>query len=114
MQPKVSIVIPVYNGGTYFEEALKSALAQTYPNVEIIVVNDGSTDEGKTHSIAQKYLSKIKYFYQSNKGVAGALNTGIRQMTGEFFTWLSHDDMYLPEKTAAQIAFFHKLGKPNA
>jgi glycosyltransferase involved in cell wall biosynthesis len=112
--PKVTIVIPVFNGGEYFELALQSALAQTYENIEIIVVNDGSTDRGKTEKIASKYRSQIKYIQQPNKGVASALNTAIASMTGEFFTWLSHDDQYLPEKTTAQVKYFQQLRKPNA
>jgi glycosyltransferase involved in cell wall biosynthesis len=114
MQPKVTIVIPVYNGGDYFELALQSALAQTYQNVEIVVVNDGSTDGGKTDAVAKKYLPKIKYIHQQNKGVGGALNAALQAMSGDFFAWLSHDDLFVPEKIAAQIDYHRRLGKPDA
>ena len=81
--PKVSIVIPVYNGANYLSEAIDSALAQTYSNIEILVVNDGSNDEGATERIAKSYGEKIRYFAKENGGVSSALNLGIREMHGE-------------------------------
>jgi len=101
--PRVSVVIPVYNGSNYLAEAIDSALAQTYCNTEVIVVNDGSTDDGKTEEIALSYGEKIRYFRKENGGVASALNMGIREMTGEYFSWLSHDDVYYPDKLRVQI-----------
>lgn len=97
-EPKVSIVIPVYNGADYVGEAIDSALRQTYKNLEIIVVNDGSTDDGATEKIALSYGDKITYYRKENGGVSSALNYGIEKMTGEYFSWLSHDDKYEPEK----------------
>jgi glycosyltransferase involved in cell wall biosynthesis len=102
--PLVSIVIPVYNGGNYMREAIDSALAQIYTNCEVIVVNDGSTDEGETERIALSYGDSIRYFFKPNGGVASALNKGISEMRGEYFSWLSHDDIYLPQKVEAQIS----------
>lgn len=96
--PKVSIIIPVYNGSNYLAEAIDSALSQTYRNLEIIVVNDGSCDNGATERIAKGYGDKIRYFYKENGGVSSALNFGIQHMTGEWFSWLSHDDLYMPQK----------------
>jgi GT2 family glycosyltransferase len=69
----------------------------------VIVVNDGSTDAGRTREIARSYGTRIRYFEKSNGGVASALNLGIREMRGEFFSWLSHDDVYYPEKVARQV-----------
>ena len=86
--PKVSIVIPVYNGSNFLAEAIDSALSQTYHNTEIIVVNDGSTDEGATENIALSYGNKINYYLKKNGGVASALNFGIEKMSGEYFSWL--------------------------
>lgn len=106
--PKVSIVIPVYNGSNYLRKAIDSALAQTYKNIEVIVVNDGSNDGGKTEEIAKSYGDKIRYFYKDNGGVASALNLGIREMTGEYFSWLSHDDLYYPDKVAMQVDYLHR------
>lgn len=101
--PKVSIIIPVYNGSNYLAEAIDSALEQTYSNIEIIVVNDGSQDDGKTEEIAVSYGEKIRYFRKENGGVSSALNYGIRQMTGEYFSWLSHDDKYEEHKVANSV-----------
>lgn len=106
--PKVSIIIPVYNGANYLAEAIDSALAQTYKNIEIIVVNDGSNDGGKTEKIAKSYGEKIKYFSKENGGVSSALNYGIQQMSGEWFSWLSHDDLYAPQKVEHSVEILNK------
>lgn len=103
MNPKVSIIIPVYNGANFVAEAIESALAQTYDNIEVIVVNDGSRDEGATDRAVEPYLAKIRYFKKTNGGVSSALNEGIRQMTGDYFSWLSHDDLYTPGKILSQV-----------
>ncbi|MDD4547058.1 MAG: glycosyltransferase family A protein, partial [Oscillospiraceae bacterium] len=96
INPLVSIVIPVYNGSNYLAEAVDSALAQTYKNIEIVVVNDGSNDEGATEKVAKSYGDKIRYFSKENGGVSSALNLGIENMKGDYFSWLSHDDLYKP------------------
>ena len=106
--PKVSIVIPVYNGANYLREAIDSALEQTYGNAEVIVVNDGSTDRGETEDVALSYGDRIRYFAKENGGVSTALNTGIKKMNGEYFSWLSHDDVYYPNKIEKQIDFLKK------
>jgi len=97
-------VIPVYNGSNYLREAIDGALAQSYRNIEVIVVNDGSDDSGMTEAIARSYGVRIRYFCKENGGVATALNYGISQMTGEYFSWLSHDDVYFPEKVERQVS----------
>ncbi|MBU3584096.1 glycosyltransferase [Polynucleobacter sp. 15G-AUS-farblos] len=101
--PKVTIIIPVFNGANFLREAIDSALSQTYKNTEIIVVNDGSDDHNQTENIALSYANKIIYIKKQNGGVASALNEGIRQMTGEYFSWLSHDDLYKQEKILDQV-----------
>lgn len=101
MNDKVSIIIPVYNGENYMKEAIDSALAQTYNNLEVIVVNDGSTD--RTEEIALSYGDKITYISKSNGGVSSALNVGISNMTGDWFSWLSHDDIYECNKIYNQM-----------
>jgi len=113
-EPKVSIVIPVYNGSNYMREAIDSALGQTYQNCEVIVVNDGSDDGGATESIARSYGDQIRYFAKENGGVATAVNYGIERMTGEYFAWLSHDDVFYPEKIQRQIQAIQASGIPNA
>lgn len=109
----VSVVIPVYNGANYMRAAIDSALQQTYHNIEVIVVNDGSRDEGKTEEIALSYGNKIRYFKKKNGGVSTALNLGIREMKGEYFAWLSHDDRYLRNKIQRQIEMLEKSGSPQ-
>lgn len=106
--PKVSIVIPVYNGSNYLKDAIDSALSQTYNNLEIIVVNDGSNDEGKTKAIAESYGDKIIYLVKENGGASSALNLAIKKMTGDYFSWLSHDDMYYPNKISRQVEELQK------
>ncbi len=106
--PLVSIVIPVYNGSNYMREAIDSAINQTYDNIEIIVVNDGSTDNGETERIALSYGDKIKYYKKENGGCASALNFGISKMQGEWFSWLSHDDVYFPDKIKFAVQMIKK------
>jgi glycosyltransferase involved in cell wall biosynthesis len=103
--PRVSIIIPVYNGANYMREAIDSALAQTSSDVEVIVVNDGSRDNGATAEIARSYGDRIRYIEKENGGVSSALNRGIAEMRGRWFSWLSHDDRHLPEKVSTQLAY---------
>ncbi len=106
----VTIVIPVYNGSDFMEEAIDSALAQTYENCEILVVNDGSRDHGETEKIALSYGDRIKYFKKENGGTASALNLALENMQGDYFAWLSHDDIYYPEKIARQVGEMESSG----
>lgn len=107
--PLVSVVIPVYNGSNYLREAIDSALGQTYRNCEVIVVNDGSSDGGATHDIVLSYGSRVRYFEKQNGGVSSALNLGIREMKGDYFSWLSHDDVYYSNKIERQIDLLRTL-----
>ncbi len=109
-KPLISIIIPVYNGSNYLMEAIHSALAQTYENFEIIVVNDGSDDNGATEAIAKSFGDKIRYYKKQNGGVATALNMGICEMKGEYFSWLSHDDMYHSDKLKNEWNAIQKSG----
>lgn len=106
LQPLVSIVIPVYNGSNFMRIAIDSALNQTYKNIEVIVVNDGSVDS--TDAIARSYGARIRYFSKTNGGVSSALNVAISNMKGQYFSWLSHDDVYYHEKIEKQISFVTK------
>ena len=90
--PLVSVVIPCYNSKRYLAETIESALLQTYSRIEIIVVDDGSTDE--TARIARSY--PVHYIYQANRGISGARNTGILHCQGEYVLFLDHDDRLLP------------------
>lgn len=104
----VSIIIPSYNAAKYIKEAVDSALAQTYKNLEIVVVDDGSTDDTKT--VLESYVAsgRIRYIYQGNKGLAGARNTGIRAAKGDYIAFLDADDLFLPDKVAEQIRVFEE------
>lgn len=104
MQQKVTIVIPVYNGSDYLAQAIESVLAQTYGNIEVLVIDDGSTDAGATERIAARYVPKVRVLSKPNGGVASALNLAIREMSGDYLSWLSHDDLYIPDKVAVQMA----------
>lgn len=105
--------MPVCNGADYLDQAIESVLAQTWQDYEIIVVNDGSTDGGAARSLVSRYGDRICYVEQENKGVAGALNAGIVAMRGELFVWLSHDDLFKPEKLERQIALYDRLNDPE-
>lgn len=115
--PIISIIIPVYNGAKYLKEAIQSSLNQSYQNIEIIIINDGSNDAGTTDELAQiyanKFPDKIRYFKKENGGCASALNLGIEKMRGEYFSWLSHDDIYLTNKLEHQIKLLEELDDKN-
>lgn len=111
--PLVSIVIPVYNGSNYVDSAIESCLNQTYPMIEIIIVNDGSNDNGRTKEAILKYGTRVKYFEKENGGVASALNLAIRQASGQYISWLSHDDVYDLSKIEIQVNELKKYNDPK-
>ena len=90
----VSIVIPVFNSEKYLEECLNSVISQTYQNIEIIAVDDGSNDASL--EILEKYSDKVNIFSQKNNGLASALTLGISKMKGNWFKWFSPDDVMYP------------------
>lgn len=91
---KVSVVIPVYNSEKFLSKSIESVFNQTYSNIEIIVVDDGSTDNSL--KILQQYSDKITIIHQSNQGLATALNNAIKKINGKWFKWLSPDDILYP------------------
>jgi glycosyltransferase involved in cell wall biosynthesis len=99
--PKVSIIIPTFNC-RYVDQAIISAINQTYGNKEIIVIDDGSTQDFEK---IIPYLSSIRYYWKPNGGTGSALNAGIEHATGDYFTWLSADDVYEPDKVEKQVEF---------
>lgn len=100
----VSVVVPVFNGERYLTEALKSLIAQTYANLEIIVVDDGSSDSiGVVKIIESLSDSRIRLIQKENGGVSTALNAAIDSANGKYFTWLSHDDIFHVEKIQKQV-----------
>ncbi len=106
--PLVSVIIPVYNGEQYLAQAIESVLFQEYHPLEILVVDDGSTD--RTAQIAQQF-DKISYLYQSNQGHGAAKNFGIQHSHGEYIAFLDADDRWLPNKLNLQVK--HLLEHPD-
>lgn len=102
--PLVSVIIPAYNMVDFVAETIDSALSQTYPAVEVVVVNDGSTDA--TAEAIAPYLDRIHYVEQPNRGLAGARNAGIRASSGEYLALLDADDLWLPERLDRCIGHF--------
>lgn len=92
---KVSVVIPVYNSAKFLRESIDSVLNQTYQNIEIIAVNDGSTDN--SFEVLEKYSDRIIVISQPNQGLISALNTGIEKTNGKWFKWFSPDDVLYPD-----------------
>jgi glycosyltransferase involved in cell wall biosynthesis len=104
--PLVSVVTATYNMAHYLGQAIQSVLAQTYANVELLIVDDGSTDN--TREVVDAFLadSRVKYLTQENKGQAAAKNRGILESSGEYVAFLDADDMWAPEKLELQIPLF--------
>lgn len=100
--PLISVIIPVYNRDRYLAEAIESVLAQTYPAIELIVVDDGSSD--RSAEIAQSY--PLTYHFQPNGGIGSARNAGIALATGEFLAFLDSDDIWVADKLSKQMAAF--------
>ena len=102
----VSAVIPVYNNGPYIAAAVKSVIGQTRPPDEIIVIDDGSTDD--TAAALQPFCDQIRYVHQQNRGVPFARNRGIREATSEYIAFLDADDMWVPQKLELQMEYFRQ------
>ena len=92
--PLVTVITPAYNQGIFLRDTIESVLSQDYPNIEFIVLNDGSTDE--TESILQEYTGRVKWETQKNMGQTATINKGWRMTKGEIITWLNSDDTFLP------------------
>ena len=103
---KVSIIIPTYNRADLLREALDSVLAQTYQEFELLVVDDGSTDN--TRELVAGYGERTAYVFQENRGVSSARNLGIQSSTGEFIAFLDSDDLWLPEKLEQQVTIMEQ------
>ena len=104
--PLISCIVPVFNGERYIGETLNSILNQTYRPLEVIVVDDGSTDG--THKIVGKYRNNVKYIRQPNSGPWHARNNGLRTAQGDFLAFQDADDLWHPEKLLRQMARFQK------
>jgi glycosyltransferase involved in cell wall biosynthesis len=103
-RPLVSVLVPSFNGARYLEEALESLLAQTYPNIEIILLDDHSEDE--TQAVAAKYQGRIEYIRQpKNLGIYDNVNVGIERARGDLIATYHADDIYLPNIVEAEVAY---------
>jgi len=109
MNANVSVIVPVYNGATYLAEAIESVLAQTMRPLEIVVVDDGSTDE--SGEIAQRF-ELVRYVRQENAGISAARNRGIKAAQGDVLALLDADDVWLPDKLRLQIAALEQADMP--
>lgn len=109
--PLVSVVIPAYNHAPYVEQAIASVLGQTYPNLQLVVVDDGSTDD--TLAVVKRVRAasggRFEVVHQANGGISAALNAGLARTRGAFVSFLASDDWWLPDKTARQVALFAML-----
>lgn len=107
--PLVSVIIPVFNGEQYLREAVESVLGQSYRSIEVVVVDDGSTDNSA--GVAQSFASKVRYVYQENRGIGAALNKGIELSRGSFLGFLDADDLWRQDKLTLQMSAF--ANNPN-
>ncbi|MBN1497643.1 MAG: glycosyltransferase [Spirochaetes bacterium] len=101
--PSFSVILPTFNRNVTVREAVDSVLGQTLADYELIVIDDGSTDD--TAAIEQEYGSRLKYIRQENRGVSAARNTGVRVSSGDWIAFLDSDDLWLPEKLARQADY---------
>lgn len=109
-RPAVSVVIPTYNYARFIERAIVSVLAQTHRPAEVIVVDDGSTDE--TAGVVERYEPRVRYLRQENSGVSAARNAGVNASTGELVAFLDADDEWVPNKLELQVEAL--TGRPEA
>jgi len=112
--PKVSTIIPCFNGEKYISEAIESVLNQTYENIQIVIVNDGSTDNSE--KIINQYLCNNRTIYikhTKNRGIPSARNTGIRASDGELIAFLDQDDIWLPDKIEKQQHYLNEINDTN-
>lgn len=113
--PLISVVIPCYNYGIFLPTALHSALMQTYPAKEILIIDDGSADSTKEVAKTFQEIHKNVHYirHPSNLGLAAARNTGVKAARGEFIAFLDADDYWLPQKLELQLQEFRRLGNPS-
>jgi glycosyltransferase involved in cell wall biosynthesis len=104
--PRVSVIIPTWNRAGLVRTAIESALEQNYPHLEVLVVDDGSTDA--TEDVVKSFGAPVRYIRQANAGAASARNRGIREATGDLVAFLDSDDLFLPGKLQEQVQYFEQ------
>jgi len=107
----ISVIIPVYNGEKYLAEAIESVLAQTCRPIEIIVVDDGSTD--RSADVARSFSEAVRYYYQPNSGSGAARNTGVKTARGSLLAFLDADDLWVKEKLSCQMPMLEADPSPD-
>src|SRR3989338_7627565 len=105
LNSKVSVIIPTYNSAKYLKEAITSVICQTYSNIEIIVIDDGSTDNMK--EVVASFGDRIHYRYQENCGAAAARNHGLKLTQGNYIAFLDADDVWKPEKIQKHVNYLY-------
>src|SRR6266446_7561688 len=108
--PKVTIIIPAYNVAPYIGETLDSVFAQTFADYEIIVINDGSPDTEDLERALARFIDRINYLKQENRGASAARNAGLHAARGEFVAFLDADDLWLPNYLDEQMKFIRERG----
>jgi glycosyltransferase involved in cell wall biosynthesis len=109
MNPKVSVVIPTYNRAEKVRKGVESVLAQSFTDLEVIVVDDGSSDD-TGQSLKYEFGDRIRYYFQPNQGVSTARNKGIEEARGEWIAFLDSDDLWEKEKLEAQLKALEQVG----
>jgi glycosyltransferase involved in cell wall biosynthesis len=106
MMYSVSVILPCYDGARWISDAIKSVLAQTYEDFELVIVNDGSTDDSE--KIVASYLSdkRVRYICQENKGFSAAINRGTKESSGNLIGFIGQDDLWMPNKLELQVKYF--------
>ena len=110
--PLISVIIPVYNGERYLAEAIESALAQTWRPIEVIVVDDGSTDA--SGSVSKRFGPAVRYDLQPHAGAGAARNRGVALAAGDYLAFLDADDLWVANKLQLQMTAFHSDTPPDA
>src|SRR5512140_2969405 len=112
MKPLVSILIPAYNAGEWIADTIQSALSQTWPSIEIIIIDDGSKDQ--TLSVARRFASKnVNVVTQPNQGAAATRNNAFNLCQGDYIQWLDADDLLSPDKVAKQMEIAERCENPR-
>jgi glycosyltransferase involved in cell wall biosynthesis len=106
MNSLISVIVPVYNGDLYLAAAIESILAQNYQPIEILIIDDGLTDN--TAKIADRFQQHVRYIYQPNSGAPSARNLGLKMATGEIIAFLDADDIWHEQKLALQLDILAK------
>jgi glycosyltransferase involved in cell wall biosynthesis len=104
-RPLISVVIPFHNPGDFLTEAVESVFAQTYPEIQLILVDDGSTDQSP--ELAKRFASRADLVTIPQSGIGAALNAGLACCRGQFYCWLDADDLWLPTKVQEQVEFLN-------